>query len=383
MKIVALMTVFDRWRNADRWRRLWNAVPREETLCIVTNKDVPAVRAVATQPIIEIDRPNVGLDLGAFQDAVKGRVPLPEWDWLFVAPDDFLPMDTDFLIHFRNLAMESPNVALVGSRLWCPGGVPPVCRTGGFMIRRDAAKRLAWPSDPMRTKDDCHDFETRSHHMLEQVKNMGFDVRFLPPKLQSIIWDSGHEADQNRLREFPLRDTCDLLHWWGCDKSSHHSYCDVYNDLFAGFRETQLPILELGINYGLSLKAWQDYFLNAHIHGIDINPACMFTDQPRITTHLIDTRDPVKLSRFATTHGPFQLIIDDGSHVLRDNLLAYSVLGSFLSDDGLYVIEDIQDQESLDVFRRMPDATCYDRRNVKGRYDDILISFTKQRRVIA
>lgn len=206
MRIVVLMIVFDRWCNADRWRQLWNAVPREELLCIVRNANVTSLRVTSEKPIIEIERPNVGFDLGVFQDAVKGRLPIPEWEWLFVAPDDFLPMDVHFLDYFRQLAAESPTIGLVGSRLWCPGIVLPVCRSGGFMIRRDVAERLSWPADPMITKDDCHDLETRTHHMLEQIKAMGVEVRFLPDSVQNVIWDSGHESHQNRLSEFPILD---------------------------------------------------------------------------------------------------------------------------------------------------------------------------------
>lgn len=382
MKIVVLMIVYDRWRNADRWRRLWKAHPRDETLCVVQNMDGACLRIVEDGPIISLERQNVGMDLGVFQDAVKGRLPIPEWDWLFVAPDDFLPMDVEFLRHFRTLA-DSPNVALVGSRLWHPDGMAPVCRSGGFMIRRDAAERLQWPRDPMTTKDDCHDLETRTHHMLQQVLGMGFEARFLPPSLQSIIWDTHHESQLNRWREFPVRDMCDLFHYWGTDKSTVHSYCDVYSEICRPFRQTTFPILELGVHTGVSLLAWRDYFPNSQIHGIDINPAAMIKDQERITTHCIDTCDPHTLSAFAARHGPFQMIVDDASHVLVDMLQAYAVLGSFLTDDGIYVIEDVPDPASMEVFERMPDATCLDRRAVKGRFDDIMILLNKSRRLVA
>lgn len=373
------MIVYNRWRNTERWKRAWNAIPRAESFCIVKNTDGGELRTISESPRV-MERPNVGMDLGAFQDIVKGQLRMPEWDWLFFVPDDWLPMDLDFLAPFRRIATD-PKVGLIGARSNAiPAlGVPLHCRSGGFMIRRDVARRLGFPADPMLSRDHCYALEWGSHNLMRQVIEMGCDVRFLNDSESRVFWDQGHEQQEHRLSDFPAKDLCDILHYSGTDKSSHHSYCDIYEELCAPFRDTTAAILELGVHEGKSLRAWRDYFPNAPIHGVDINPNSKIENDPRITTHITSMLNLDSMSQLASQHGPFQLIVDDASHVTNDMLTAYSILGSFLTPSGLYIIEDVQDQASIDIFKRLPDATVYDLRHVKGRYDDILVVFTHDR----
>ena len=104
----------------------------------------------------------------------------------------------------------------------------------------------------------------------------------------------------------------------------------------------------------------------------------MLSGEQRITTHLCDVRDLPGLTRVAKECGPFQVIIDDGSHQLGDVLCAYHALWPFLVDGGLYVIEDIQNQEILDLFAAWPGAVIYDLRAIRNRYDDVLVVMEKR-----
>ena len=53
-----------------------------------------------------------------------------------------------------------------------------------------------------------------------------------------------------------------------------HSYVKWYEALFAPRRWQQLNMLEIGVQTGASIKMWADYFPNARLVGIDIDPRC-------------------------------------------------------------------------------------------------------------
>lgn len=170
---------------------------------------------------------------------------------------------------------------------------------------------------------------------------------------------------------------CEILTHYGSDKNTLHAYGAAYEQLLEPRRDDPHPILEIGVCGGGSVRAWSVLFPNATVHAIDINPATMITGEPRIVTHLCSQTDSRSLWQLAKDHGPFQLIVDDGSHRLVDMLSAFNTLRDFLTPDGLYIIEDIQDELWLENFR-MPGFEIFDTRNVKGRYDDMMAVWRNQ-----
>lgn len=132
-----------------------------------------------------------------------------------------------------------------------------------------------------------------------------------------------------------------------CDKFSVHKYGDVYERYFDKLRYQPIKILEIGIGGenrelgGASLKTWERYFTKAHIVGIDLYDKSEL-DTDRIKTLVVDQSDQEALERLWHEHGPFDIVIDDGSHVSEDILLSFFKLFHLLRPGGIYVIEDIQ-----------------------------------------
>ncbi len=56
------------------------------------------------------------------------------------------------------------------------------------------------------------------------------------------------------------------------DKDTTHSYVDLYDKLLTHKKEKAKNILEIGINYGGTIKLWSDYFKNSNIYALDIMP---------------------------------------------------------------------------------------------------------------
>ena len=49
--------------------------------------------------------------------------------------------------------------------------------------------------------------------------------------------------------------------------------------------------MEIGVYHGNSLKVWKDYFPNAEIYGIDIDPSCKKFEDERTKIIICDQND--------------------------------------------------------------------------------------------
>lgn len=169
----------------------------------------------------------------------------------------------------------------------------------------------------------------------------------------------------------------------GTDKTTSHSYGDLYDSLFAPLRAAGAKrVLEIGVYSGASVLALADYFVDATVYGVDITLANVRfgTGHPRIKYVCADATLP---STTDDVEGPFDLVLDDGSHVLRDQLSSLRAFAPHMSPDGIYVIEDVASASYRDDFERAADQCrprmrlvgWYDLRYVKGQFDDIVAVF--------
>jgi hypothetical protein len=116
------------------------------------------------------------------------------------------------------------------------------------------------------------------------------------------------------------------------DKWAH--YFPIYERHFAQYRNKYVRVLEIGVDHGGSLQLWKRYFgQQAAIVGVDINPECAKYTEDRIEVHTMDQCD----WRICDL-GEFDIIIDDGSHVLGHQELSFKFL--WQNCRGVYLIED-------------------------------------------
>lgn len=157
------------------------------------------------------------------------------------------------------------------------------------------------------------------------------------------------------------------------DKNTGHSYGPFYEELLASRRHLVEAVLEIGVFHGGSLKMWRDYFPNAHIVGIE-NKRSRALNEDRIRTVVGSQNDPQTL-RAAGELGPFDLIVDDGSHKAFDQFTSLLYLWEFVAPGGFYVIEDLQEPDRW--LGLLPWAVV-DLRGNKGVYDDALVVLRKE-----
>lgn len=129
----------------------------------------------------------------------------------------------------------------------------------------------------------------------------------------------------------------------GCPGDTCHTYTEAYYNMFKNRRESVFRVLEIGINAGSSLRMWEEFFPAAKISGFDIRPEVLF-NAGRIRCYLADQSNANSLLEAVYNihvRPEFELIVDDGSHELLHQLVTMKTLLPFITDDGVYIIEDV------------------------------------------
>lgn len=131
-----------------------------------------------------------------------------------------------------------------------------------------------------------------------------------------------------------------------------YGYLEVYEKLWAEYKEAPINLLEIGIYNGNSMRTWCEWFPNATIIGIDHNPNNPMTTD-RAELHFGWQEDDEFLLKVATQYEFFDIIIDDGSHIWKDQQGTFETLWPFVETGGMYIIEDLH--TSLDTFYQKED----------------------------
>jgi hypothetical protein len=137
-----------------------------------------------------------------------------------------------------------------------------------------------------------------------------------------------------------MKTMSEIMRRYGTDKDTHHRYADVYERLFPD-RSIVKNVLEVGLAEGGSILAWREIFVNANIVGVD-KEYCPVERGPRLEIHQANQRDRDALRRIAGNR-QFDMIVEDASHILDNNLLTLFFLWPYVKEGGYYVIEEMQD----------------------------------------
>lgn len=180
------------------------------------------------------------------------------------------------------------------------------------------------------------------------------------------------------------------------DKGKDHNYINVYETLFEGIRLKKMNVLEIGVLFGDSLKLWEYYFENSIIYGIDnfvVRDGHAFHNYKKVENEKIkeillqhnriifydmDCENEI-LAKEKFSDIKFNIIIDDASHKLTQQKKNYSTYYEYLTDDGIYICEDVQSKEIglelCDYIKKITPTKNIEmfELNVKDRSDDRLV----------
>lgn len=138
----------------------------------------------------------------------------------------------------------------------------------------------------------------------------------------------------NNLRDIFNSHSGRLIH-----KLSH--YFDVYEKYFSKYVDTDVVILEIGISHGGSLQMWKKYFGNkARIFAIDINPDCKRFEEENIKIFIGSQEDRNFLSQVINQMPELDIIIDDGGHTMKQQIVSFETLYNKVKNNGIYLCED-------------------------------------------
>jgi hypothetical protein len=143
----------------------------------------------------------------------------------------------------------------------------------------------------------------------------------------------------------------DLLNKYGSDQARIGNI-EYYKIFFEKFKYSKFDFLEIGIGghnlnkvdnkvIGNSLYAWADFFLNAHIHGIDIHDKS-FLDKSRIKTYKGDQSDEYFLETVLKKFKNLMIVCDDGSHIPSHQIKSFEKIFPYLKENGIYCITDLE-----------------------------------------
>jgi SAM-dependent methyltransferase len=117
------------------------------------------------------------------------------------------------------------------------------------------------------------------------------------------------------------------------------AYLRRYDRLFATLSNAR--ILELGVYRGHSLRLWAELPHFSLVAGVDLQTPADANFPPKVRFYQGSQTDLSLLSRVASECGPFDIIVDDCSHLRAETEASFEMLFPHLKAHGHYIIEDI------------------------------------------
>lgn len=123
------------------------------------------------------------------------------------------------------------------------------------------------------------------------------------------------------------------------DKFSHRWYLAAYWSELGSRSLSVRSVLEIGT--GASYSLWRSWFPHAHVIGLDNDPRVISRCPGDAHLIIADVSNSQVMEEVAREKGPFDVVIDDGSHLFTDQMAAFSAFWPAVAPGGCYVIEDL------------------------------------------
>jgi hypothetical protein len=134
-----------------------------------------------------------------------------------------------------------------------------------------------------------------------------------------------------------------LIHKW-------MHYFEIYDRHFSRYRNQDVVICEIGVSHGGSLQMWKDYFgEKVKVFGIDIDPRCKTLEEENIKIFIGSQSDREFLKEVKAQMPPIDILIDDGGHMMNQQIVSYEELFPHIKEDGVYLCEDLHTSYCADA----------------------------------
>jgi len=121
----------------------------------------------------------------------------------------------------------------------------------------------------------------------------------------------------------------------------YKNYFSIYSKLFEKYVNKKITFVEIGILNGGSLFVWKKYFgKNAKIIGIDLNPNAKKFEKYGFKIFIGDQADPKFWKKFFKKENNIDIILDDGGHTNKQQIITTNSCIPNINNGGMLVIED-------------------------------------------
>ena len=138
-----------------------------------------------------------------------------------------------------------------------------------------------------------------------------------------------------------------------------HGYSKIYERYFEKIRNANLNVLELGSFYGNAAGAFFYYFKNSSIYSGDICPDLFRYKSQRLKNFYINTSSEISIKKdLIDNQRIFNVIIEDASHTLKDQIISLFMLFKILSPKGIFICEELdfpETRKDMNINNQYPD----------------------------
>ena len=138
-----------------------------------------------------------------------------------------------------------------------------------------------------------------------------------------------------------------------------HGYAKYYEKYFSNIKKRSLNIIEIGSFYGHASAALFFYFKNSFIYSADINPDMYIYNSKRIKNFFLNSSSEISIKKDLINRDiNFDIIIEDASHMLKDQIISLFMLFRILNPGGYFIIEEIdfpEKREDMRINQDLPD----------------------------
>jgi hypothetical protein len=178
---------------------------------------------------------------------------------------------------------------------------------------------------------------------------MSFKANTSLPQQQALKEVVIHNHDATSRADLLSSSLTEVLKQSGSDKYSRHHYEHYYQKWLEPYRhQVNLSFLEIGADRGASMAFWSGYFTNPfQIVGLAYGPdsAGVETKANNYSHVRIVRGDQSTVSAMHDLKqlGPYDIIVDDGSHVPTHVVFSlFHLWSSSINPGGMYIIEDLE-----------------------------------------
>ena len=180
---------------------------------------------------------------------------------------------------------------------------------------------------------------------LSKLIRVGISILYKFFVLEVIIYNFFYKKDLDTIsikkKELFNKDLSFLFKYFDSYKLQE-GYTDFYHENLKGLKGKKLDILEIGVARGDGIASFYFYFPYSNLIGVDNNPFKTRYKSKRIRNMYVDISSRQILKNL-TNHlnQKFDLIIEDCSHKLIDQILCFSENFKNLKKGGIYIVEDL------------------------------------------